>query len=413
MTEQSKKRKIWQFPWGYRESFLIAIALMLVGFMLEFAAGGSIVKLPSYPINLFVLLVFVLYLVATHFFVKNPVMTWFSSVPAAMAAMTTFTFLILLMGFIPQGSPSGYADKFGLNHIHTSRPYIIVAVFMLTILGYTIIPKLKKKISFKNVAFLLNHAGLFIIITAASIGSSDMMRLRMPVMEGETTSYAYPDERHRAEMPFSITLHSFKIEEYPPEMILFNASSGVPEIKKGGKLPFIKEGKKGTIQNYEFEIISFIPYAVPVGEGYVSTEQYGSTHAALVRITKGNYQVEEWISCGNFMYPQKHAKLDSGFMLGMLEPKVQRYVSKVDIGANGSILKKNAEISVNQPLKQGQWQIYQFSYSDQLGRWSEMSVFEVIRDPWLPVVYTGIFMVLLGSIYLLWTGRKIEKSIKK
>jgi hypothetical protein len=357
-----------------------------------------------------VLLVFVMYLGATNLWMKGPVMNWLSSVPAAMASMTVFTSLVLLMGFIPQGEPEGFSGRIGLHHIHTSRPYIIIAVFMLTVLGYTIIRRLRQKFSIKNVAFLMNHAGLFIILTAASVGSSDMMRLRMPVIEGETSSYAYPDERHRAEMPFSITLHSFKIEEYPPEMILFDAASGIPELKKGDKLPFIEQGQKGTIQDYEYEILSFIPNAIPMGEGYVFTEQYGSTHAALVRMTQGKIQTEEWISCGNFMYQPRYAMLNSKLMLGMLEPKVQRYVSKVDIIENGQIVKKDAEISVNQPLRQGQWKIYQLSYSDQLGRWSEMSVFEVIRDPWLPAVYTGIFMVLFGSIYLLWTGRKIEKA---
>ncbi len=409
MSNIENKRKIWQFPWAYRESFIFAAGLMIVGFMLEYFAGGSIVRLPSYPINLFILLVFIAYLVGTHFLVKGPVMTWLSSVPAAMASMTMFTVLILLMGFIPQVEPKGFIGKIGLHHIHSSRPYIIIAVFMLTVLGYTIIKRLRQKFTLKNVAFLLNHAGLFIILTTASVGSSDMMRLKMPLMEGETSTYAFPDEHHRAEMPFSVTLHSFTIEEYPPEMLIFNAANGAPELKKGDHFPFVEEGNAGNIQEYTYEILSVISYAVPMGEGYVFTEDYGSTHAALVRISKGSFQTEDWISSGNFMYPPKYLMLDSGLMLGMLEPRVKRYVSVVDITENDQLTRKNAEISVNQPLKIGQWKMYQYSYSDQLGRWSQMSVFELIRDPWLPAVYTGIFMVLLGTLYLLWTGRKIEK----
>ena len=35
-----------------------------------------------------------------------------------------------------------------------------------------------------------------------------------------------------------------------------------------------------------------------------------------------------------------------------------------------------------------------------MGKWSRTSTFELVRDPWLPVVYTGITMMLLGAVYL-------------
>jgi len=408
MSEDSTKKRMWQFPWGYRESFIITAGLMIVGFFLEFISKGSIVQLPTWPVNLFLLVFFILYLIATYFLVKGPVMTWLSSVPAAMAGMTVFTFLILLMGFIPQGVPEGFAGKIGLNHIHTSKPYIIVTIFMLTILGYTIIRRLKLKITLKNIAFLLNHIGLFVILTAASIGSSDMLRLKMPVMEGESSNIAFPDEKHKAEMPFSLLLHSFTIEEYAPELIVFDGNSGEPVIPKGSALPKIETGSKGKILDYDFEIISFLPFAVPSEDKYLISEQYGSTHAVLLRVNTSVGIIEDWISCGNFMYQPKYMILNQKHILGMTQPKVKRYVSEVDITGNDNSIQKNVEISVNSPLKFGQWKIYQFSYNDQLGRWSEMSIFEVIRDPWLPVVYTGIFMILFGSIYLLWAGRKVE-----
>jgi hypothetical protein len=286
MTNHNEKRHIWQFPWGYRESFIISLGLMIVGFILEYFSQGTIVRLPSWPVNIYLLIAFLLYIVLTHYLARGPVMTWLSSVPAAMASMTVFTILILLMGFIPQGQPSSFAGKIGLNHIHTSKPYIIIAVFMLTVLGNTILKRLRQKMNLKNVAFFLNHVGLFIILTTASIGSSDLLRLKMHIKQGESTNIAFPDERHQAQMPFELHLKSFTIEEYPPELMIFDARTGFPIIEKGSKLPFIISGKKGNILDYEFEVMSMLPYAVPVGEGYVSTEQFGSTHAAMIRFQK-------------------------------------------------------------------------------------------------------------------------------
>jgi len=57
-------------------------------------------------------------------------------------------------------------------------------------------------------------------------------------------------------------------------------------------------------------------------------------------------------------------------------------------------------IEVNRPLKISGWNIYQLSYDETKGRWSDVSVFELVRDPWLPAVYAGIIMMVLGAVYL-------------
>jgi hypothetical protein len=42
--------------------------------------------------------------------------------------------------------------------------------------------------------------------------------------------------------------------------------------------------------------------------------------------------------------------------------------------------------------------IYQYGYDESMGKYSRQSVFELVRDPWLPLVYTGIFMLLAGAL---------------
>ena len=61
---------------------------------------------------------------------------------------------------------------------------------------------------------------------------------------------------------------------------------------------------------------------------------------------------------------------------------------------------KEACIEVNKPLSIAGWKIYQLSYDETKGKWSRMSVFELVRDPWLPIVYTGILMMIAGAIGL-------------
>ena len=55
-------------------------------------------------------------------------------------------------------------------------------------------------------------------------------------------------------------------------------------------------------------------------------------------------------------------------------------------------------IQVNKPLTVRGWKIYQYSYDEARGNESDISIFELVRDPWLPYVYIGIFMMLAGAL---------------
>ena len=61
---------------------------------------------------------------------------------------------------------------------------------------------------------------------------------------------------------------------------------------------------------------------------------------------------------------------------------------------------EDAVIEVNKPLSVDGWKIYQTSYDSAMGKWSQNSVFELVKDPWLPAVYTGFVMMLAGAIFL-------------
>ena len=45
-----------------------------------------------------------------------------------------------------------------------------------------------------------------------------------------------------------------------------------------------------------------------------------------------------------------------------------------------------------------------------MGKWSNLSVLELVKDPWLPLIYIGIFMMIAGAFYMFWMGNKITKN---
>ena len=102
---------------------------------------------------------------------------------------------------------------------------------------------------------------------------------------------------------------------------------------------------------------------------------------------------------GSFMFSSEALRLSEQASLVMPEREPQRFVSAVTVYTqSGEVVEDTIE--VNRPLKIFGWNIYQLSYDETKGRWSDVSVFELVRDPWLPAVYAGIIMMVLGAVCL-------------
>jgi len=83
----------------------------------------------------------------------------------------------------------------------------------------------------------------------------------------------------------------------------------------------------------------------------------------------------------------------------MVEKPTMSFLSDVTVQTRSGISVRDT-IRVNKPLSVGGWKIYQYSYNEEKGNLSEYSVFELVYDPWLPLVYCGIFMMLAGAVCL-------------
>ena len=51
-----------------------------------------------------------------------------------------------------------------------------------------------------------------------------------------------------------------------------------------------------------------------------------------------------------------------------------------------------------------------FINSATMSKWSNVSVFELVRDPWLSVVYVGIYLLIIGAIGMFLTASKKKKT---
>ena len=137
----------------------------------------------------------------------------------------------------------------------------------------------------------------------------------------------------------------------------------------------------------------------------------GATDAVYLKAVnnKTGQQREGWVSCGSFMFPYKAIRLDDQTSLVMPEREPRRFASEVKVYTESGC-RDSATIEVNKPFELEGWKIYQLSYDESKGRWSDISVFELVRDPWLPVVYTGIWMMIAGAVCLFALSQKRKED---
>lgn len=80
----------------------------------------------------------------------------------------------------------------------------------------------------------------------------------------------------------------------------------------------------------------------------------------------------------------------------------KRFCSRVSLKSRNEEIR--LPIEVNQPVHFKGYTLYQDGYDLKQGADSEYTILLVVRDPWLWLVYTGIFMLLAGAIGLIIYG---------
>ena len=392
----------------YEQGFIICVLILLTGAALEWITGGKGAALPGWPANLQVGIAFIAVLLFIHFYYRQTVIIkWLSRVPAAVSSMVLFTLLVLIMGLTSQNKPdaSELSKMTGLDHIRNSYIFLLSGLYLLTCLGLVALRRVTP-LTFKNIGFAMNHIGLWIIVFAGSLGAGDLERLKIYVEEGQSVWYAYNNQRQPREIPFTVKLLDFDIADFPPKLALIEQPGmRVPENLKNN-FSLIETGSNYKLDKWEISVKEFLPCAIKEGDVYIATEDSFSVPAAFIeaKVIEGTQIVSGWISCGNFVHDPTFLALDNKTALAMTYPDAKEFSSLIEI-VEKTGKSDTLKLRVNDPVHVGAWNLYQLSYDEEKGKWSTLSVIEAIRDPWLAVIYTGIFMVLAGAAYLFWIGR--------
>lgn len=415
-TSPPIQRYMWQYPWRYREGFVLALALFITGLGLEFILTGFRLPLPSAPNSLYLCLSLFFGSSVLYFLTrKHPIGQWLGSTPAALSSIAYMLIMVIIMGFFLQdGSQAkNIFAKLGFHDITRSWSFLLSYLYLILTLSFV---TLKRTFPFKNknIPFMITHWGLWLVLLTAGSGSGDIYRWQMRVEEGHVSLQAKDEKGHLHDMPFKIFLEDFQIDEYHPKMTIINSKTSEVLKDKGQFIFSVDSAKAVELHGHTIEIEEYLPYAAFFNHRFVKVYELGATSAAKVKVSKDGKVVSHgWLSAGTLTQPAFVLPISEELELAMTIPEIKRYHSEVEITDSKGQVHKTS-VQVNKAIRIDGWKIYQLDYDAEMGRWSNYSVFELVYDPWQTYVYIGIFMTLFGTLTMMWQGTfpSEDKKIK-
>ena len=394
--------------WKMKEGFVSGAGLIVVGLLLQFTVGPINWSDFAFPINIIFLFLYLLSLVVIYALRHR--VRLFAFLFTAEAAVPTLVYAALLtvaMGLTRQVAPYERAiDPIGLTRMLSFWPFVFIYARLAGIVGLIALRQILH-FRLREVPSLLSHLGLFIAIVAATLGSADMERVKLKAST-DMPEWRATHEQGFTELPLAIQLEKFTIDEYPPKLLLINSQTGKSIPAKNPEIVLVdKHFREGKLLQWRIRVRQNLPLAAPVitsdTTNYVAWGSSGAVTALLVEAQRmegdrpvGKPQVG-WVTCGSYLFPFQELKLTKELSLVMARREPERYASRIHIYTESQ---KNiiATVEVNKPVTVDGWKIYQLSYDEAMGRWSETSTFELVKDPWLPAVYVGIYLLLAGAI---------------
>lgn len=137
------------------------------------------------------------------------------------------------------------------------------------------------------------------------------------------------------------------------------------------------------------------------------SDQIG-TPAVFVEVEGPNGKVSDWVFSDN-QYATWYT--DNNFAL-VYEPtgeSVKHFISHLRIIDNERTVAEKA-IKVNDPLKYKGYVIYQSSYDPEAGNYSGL---QIVKDPGIPIVYSGFGALCFGVIFIFYIKPFLRKKLKK
>lgn len=229
---------MWNKPWSLKEGFLIGGGLLAVGLLLQATIGPIDWDLFAAPVN-YIVLALLLALIGAMFLFRRRVYVfeWMMHYGAAIPCLCYAAGLTILMGFTVQTRSGGIP---WLSQMLRFWPFVIIWTWMMLIAGLATLNHLLRW-KWREIPFIVNHLGVFLAVTCATLGSADLQQLQMTVFKDNPEWRAVDEEGREHELDLSIDLHRFTMDVY---------DDGTPKRFASDISVYTKDGKNvsGTVE---------------------------------------------------------------------------------------------------------------------------------------------------------------------
>ncbi len=326
---------------------------------------------------------------------------------AEISSLTAMLVMTILFGLVRQdGSTDGPAGMMGFTRMTSSWIFNIFLFYWMTVMGMTAIDDVRHFRRRRKTTVLM-HTAFFVIMAAAFFGSGDKIRLKVSAVQGIPVYEGVTSAGKTIQLPFSLTLEDFEMEEYPPKVHL---------LQNGGlshdHVTIEKAGDRGVLDGLEIECLEYLGTAgrLPGDSSYVGMKHVGATTALLLKVcdTATGKTGQGWVSCGSHIFEASALQLENAGTLVMPEREPKKYLSSIEVA--GKDFKDKFEIRVNSPAEVGGWRIYQSGYDRERGRWSTVSVLDCVKDSWYSAVRIALWVILGTGLWIILSGWKVHKE---
>ena len=155
--------------------------------------------------------------------------------PAMLVSLASMLVLTLLFGLIRQdGSTEGLWGWLGFTRMTSSWIFVLFLVHFTTVIGLKAVEDVHRWKQ-RKLPVVLMHVSSFIILASAIISSGEKVRVRVTTSLDAPISMGVTEDRRMYELPFTLTLKEFILEEYPPQVVVVDGQEMViprREVKK-------------------------------------------------------------------------------------------------------------------------------------------------------------------------------------
>lgn len=172
--------------------------VIAAGVLLQLTIGEFPLQLLSGPLSTILIISFPLISIIISFFRKSLFYKWFTGTSLTIGLLTSLLLLSILMGL-------------GWWSITRSWPFVLIYTILLLTLGCIISNKIICLRDTKNLPFIFNHLGIYIVLLFGGVGYADIKKYTMEVSEGTVEWRAYNEDGVLEELPLAIQLNKFEM----------------------------------------------------------------------------------------------------------------------------------------------------------------------------------------------------------